>query len=82
MIFSRMFGEGFFANSIFLFTRWAQDEMSEMMRSEKESKTMDEFYEEFKVVLNENFRITVTRDQLVFIDNKCANKKLLEKKMI
>ena len=39
---------------------------------------MDQFYEEFKVVLNEAFRITVSRDQLVFIDNQYADQELLD----
>jgi hypothetical protein len=41
-IFARMFGEGFFANSIFLFTRWTLDDRTEMMRGKKGGgKTMD-----------------------------------------
>jgi hypothetical protein len=62
-IFARMFGEGFWANSIFLFTRWAVDEKTEKKRGKKGGgKTMDQFYEEFKVVMNECFRIFVERD--------------------
>jgi len=62
-IFARMFGEGFWANSIFLFTRWAVDDQTERLRGKKAGgKTMAQFYEEFKVVMNENFRIVVDRD--------------------
>ena len=78
-IFARMFGEGFFANSVFLFTRWAQDDRTEMLRGKKGGgKTTDQFYEEFKVVLNETFRITVSRDQLIFLDNQYADQELVD----
>jgi hypothetical protein len=36
-----MFGEGFFANSIFLFTRWTVDDRTEMLRKKGNGKTMD-----------------------------------------
>jgi hypothetical protein len=37
-----MFGDGFFANSIFLFTRWPLDDRTEMMRIKKGTgKSMD-----------------------------------------
>jgi hypothetical protein len=62
-IFSRMFGEGFWANSIFLFTRWEVDKKTEKKRGKVAGyKTMDQFYQEFKVLMNENFSITVERE--------------------
>jgi hypothetical protein len=39
---------------------------------------MDQFYEDFKSHCNEKLRITVQRDQLVFIDNNYANPNLLK----
>jgi len=72
-VFDRMFGEGFWANSIFLFTRWEVDERSEKQRSIKKKKSMDEIIEEFEVILNEKFSIHVEREQFIFIDNMYAD---------
>jgi hypothetical protein len=71
-IFGRMFGEGFYENSIFLFTRWSVSDLLEKRREKGTDKSMDKFYEEFKAHCNEKLRITVQRDQLVFIDNVYA----------
>jgi hypothetical protein len=77
-IFGRMFGEGFYENSIFLFTRWEMSDKFERRRERGLEKSMDKFYEEFKAHCNEKLCITVQRDQLVFIDNNYVNPDLLE----
>lgn len=57
-----MFGDGFYKNSIFLFTRWSFDKKKELKRKNGKEKTIEGFIEEFQCVLNEHLRITVNKD--------------------
>ena len=76
-----MFGGGFWANSVFLFTRWDMKDSEEMLREMGVTKTTDQFYEEFKTVIDGAFAVKISRDQLIFIDNLCVNPKLVAAKM-
>jgi len=68
-IFIRIFGNNFFHNAIFTFTRWSMDSRSEEKRKTNAEKSMDKFIAEFSVILNQEFKIIVRNDQFVFLDN-------------
>ena len=57
-----MFGEEFFKNSVFLFTRWSYDPKIEKRREAGREKTMSDIIKEFCVILNETFSVKVTKE--------------------
>ena len=64
-----MFGDDFFKNAVFLFTRWSFDNRSERRRNNGVEKTIPLFIEEFRDTLIQEFNIGVSEEQFVFIDN-------------